>query len=190
VRTHVPVWAADTVAPSAARREGEFNRHDIDERAIRQLILAFNNARHALDAQAIAGLFTRDGEFTTPLGTGYRGRRAIQQFFTTAFADPEMRSSGSTREVKRIRFVRSDVALVEVSEELNTVSGVIRVLEIIILTKADRAWLIASLYHTHLITSTSSTRARRSIPAWVTGLALLRESDVRSASRTPGILLP
>ena len=139
------------LALSALRDDDEPNRRDADEGAIRKTITAFNNARNAFDAKAIADLFDLDGTFTTPVGTSYLGRQAIQQFFASAFASPEMRSSPSTRAIQRIRFLRPDVALVDVREELGTASTAVRVLEITILIKRSGDWRIASIYHTHLI---------------------------------------
>ena len=50
-----------------------FENRATDEQAIRRTLSAFEAARNALDAPAIAGLFTPDDEFTTPIGSTYPG---------------------------------------------------------------------------------------------------------------------
>ena len=65
------------------------------EQTIRRTLLAFSDARNAFDAQAIANLFTLDGEFTSPNGKTYQGRAAIQKFFARVFQSAEMKTSRS-----------------------------------------------------------------------------------------------
>ena len=127
-----------------------------DEQMIRRTLLAFSDARNAFDAQAIADLFTLDGELTSPTGNTYKGRPAIQKFFATVFQSPEMKTSRSTRTVRRLRFLRPDVAVAEVIGELSTRVGTIRVLEVCLMAKQNKRWLIASIYHMHLVENRST----------------------------------
>jgi uncharacterized protein (TIGR02246 family) len=139
----------------------------VDDRAIRQTLSAFNNARNALDAQAIADLFTLDGQFTTPIGSSYSGRSAIQNFFAKLFQSPEMKSSRSTRTLRGIRFLTPDIAIADVVGELSTSGGIIRILEVNMMAKQGKTWLIASMYHMHLIEAiheAEQTGTRLSIP--------------------------
>ena len=132
-----------------------------DEEAIRQTLLAFDHARDALDAKRIADLFTPDGQFTTPIGTSYSGRAAIQGFFAKAFQSPEMKASRWTRTIRGIRFQGPDVAISDVVGELNTSGKFFRILQINLVTKRGKTWLISSMYHMHLIEETGQNASRK-----------------------------
>ena len=134
----------------AGVRGGNENR-PADEQAIRRTLSAFSDARNAFDSQTIAHLFAPDGEFTTPIGTTYQGRPAIQKFFATLFQSPEMKTSRRTRTVRRLRFLGPDFTIAEVTTELSTGAGTIRILEVCIMTRLSDDWLITSIYHMHLI---------------------------------------
>ena len=128
-----------------------FENRTTDEQAIRRSLLAFEAARNALDAKAVAGLFTPDGEFTMPIGTTYQGRPAIEKFFAALFQSPEMKTSRATRTVQRLRFLGPDVAIADVTGQQSTRVETIRVLEVSVMVRQSENWLIASVYHMHLV---------------------------------------
>jgi uncharacterized protein (TIGR02246 family) len=69
------------------------------------------------DAQLFASAFAPDADFTNVRGVSTSGRDNIEQFHTQAFQKMFMQSH-LTAEVKRIRFLKPDVAVVDVRWEM------------------------------------------------------------------------
>jgi len=69
------------------------------------------------DAQLFASAFAADADFTNVRGVGAAGRENIEQFHAQAFQKMFMQSH-QTAEVKRIRFLKPDVAVVDVRWEM------------------------------------------------------------------------
>lgn len=83
------------------------------EAQIRRTLADFEAAWNAHDPQAFARAFAEDADFTNVRGVGAHGRAAIEAFhaplFATRFRDSNQHLAAST-----IRFVRPDVAAVDV----------------------------------------------------------------------------
>ena len=83
-----------------------------DEEAIRQLMQRFATAWNRGDAKAIAELWEVEGVYTLTSGGVVSGRDTLEKRFAEALGGKD---KGSRRQisVKRIRFVRPDVAVVD-----------------------------------------------------------------------------
>jgi uncharacterized protein (TIGR02246 family) len=103
---------APVVLPNQLPRSAEG-----DEAAIRQIIEEQTAASNRHDAQAWCKDFTDDAEFTNPFGMVFQGRPAIEKRHAEIF-------SGMFREIReivsirRIRFLRPDVAIVATDSEV------------------------------------------------------------------------
>jgi uncharacterized protein (TIGR02246 family) len=102
-------------APAAGRSGEEEGKarpaadHSADEAAIRANIDRFVKAYNAGDAQAVAALFTPDGQIEDKEGNQTEGRKAIAQTFADLFkATPKKQIEVS---VESIRFIGSDLAM-------------------------------------------------------------------------------
>jgi len=88
-----------------------------DEKAIRGVIDSFMDAWNHHDAKAWTAVFTDDADFTNVVGVSASGRSEIEQFhanvFATIFKDSLQKYTGI-----KIRFVRPDVAAVDVHWEM------------------------------------------------------------------------
>jgi uncharacterized protein (TIGR02246 family) len=69
------------------------------------------------DAHLFASAFAPDADFTNVRGVGASGRENIEQFHSQVFQKMFMQSH-QTAEVKRIRFLKPDVAVVDVRWEM------------------------------------------------------------------------
>ncbi len=69
------------------------------------------------DAHLFASAFAADSDFTNVRGVGASGRENIEKFHAQAFQKMFMQSH-QTAEVKRIRFLKPDVAVVDVRWEM------------------------------------------------------------------------
>ena len=91
-----------------------------DEEAIKAVVATFDKAMNAKDAAALSGVFNEDGEFTNVIGMTARGRKAIEQFHRPLFEGdgtkgiPSFKNAVFKVEETRIRFIRPDVANVDV----------------------------------------------------------------------------
>src|SRR6266852_1282728 len=93
---------------------------EVDRKAIQELMDRFMDAWNRHDAHAFATAFAEDEDFTNWRGVGATGRSKIEEFhapmFTTIF-----RNSHQTYTDIKIRFVRADVAAVDVHWEMTGV---------------------------------------------------------------------
>ncbi len=89
----------------------------IDRRVIQELIDRFVDAWNRHDARAFAAFFAEDADFTNWRGTGATGRSKIEEFHAPMFATIFKNSHQKYTDI-RIRFVRPDVAAVDVHWEL------------------------------------------------------------------------
>lgn len=93
-----------------------------DEARIRALIADQVTAWNAGDAKAFAASFAEDGSFTNIRGTLVYGRRAFEdrhaEIFRTIF-----KGSTITMLPLRIRFVRPDVAIVDIETEVRDIAA-------------------------------------------------------------------
>ena len=90
-----------------------------DEAAIKALVVAFGKAMNGKDAAALSKVFHEDGEFTNVVGLSARGPKAIEKFHLPLFEGdgtkvPSFKNAVFKVDNTRIRFIRSDVASVDV----------------------------------------------------------------------------
>jgi uncharacterized protein (TIGR02246 family) len=93
-----------------------------DEAQIRQIIADQVSAWNAMDAKAFSASFAPDGGFTNIRGTVFYGHQAFEdrhkEIFETFFKGSKLAMSPT-----KIRFVRPDVAIVDLSTELSELHG-------------------------------------------------------------------
>ena len=91
-----------------------------DDAAVHALVKRFAEATNAKDVKAFGSVFAEDGEFTNPVGMSVKGRTAIEQFHAALFSEanrPSFAKAHLTIIDTSVRFVRSDVATVDVKWE-------------------------------------------------------------------------
>jgi uncharacterized protein (TIGR02246 family) len=88
-----------------------------DTQQIHGVMNAFVDAWNQHDAKAFAAVFAEDADFTNWRGQGTSGRSKIEEFHAPLFATIFKNSHQTTTDIK-IRFVRPDVAAVDVHWEL------------------------------------------------------------------------
>lgn len=132
------------------------DRSNDEDSMIRQIVADQVNAWNVGDAKAFSSRFAEDGSFTNIRGTVFYGHRAFEErhaeIFSTFFKGSRLAMS-----VDKIRYVRPDVAIVDISTELSHLQGLppgvqaasdgnihTRLQEVFV--KSAAAWKIAS-YH-------------------------------------------
>ena len=91
-----------------------------DRKAIRALMDRFTDAWNKHDAHAFASVFAEDADFTNVVGKGATGRSQIEAFHAPVFATIFKNSHVKYTDAK-IRFIRADVAAVDVPWEMTGV---------------------------------------------------------------------
>src|SRR5438445_5799526 len=102
-------------AASSAVQGG--NSPSTDEARIRQIIAEEESAWNRGDARAYASHFEEEGGFTNVLGTVYYGRHEFEERHARIFATV-FKNTVLSMIVQKIRFIRPDVALVDVDTEM------------------------------------------------------------------------
>jgi len=90
---------------------------DADQKAIREVLAKFVDAWNKHDAHAFAAVFAEDADFSNWRGDGATGRSNIEKFHAPVFATIFKNSHQKHTDIK-IRFIRPDVAAVDVRWEL------------------------------------------------------------------------
>jgi uncharacterized protein (TIGR02246 family) len=90
---------------------------DTCESDIKQVVVDWSDAFNRHDAHAVATLFTEDGDFTNPQGIHRKGRKEIEERFTTTLGGP-IKSAHRTDSVRSIRFLSPEIAAVDVDWEM------------------------------------------------------------------------
>lgn len=93
-----------------------------DEAPIRAIIAEQVRAWNAGDAKAFSASFAEDGSFTNIRGTVFYGHRAFEDRHAEIFRG-FFKGSKLAMSPTRIRFVRPDVAIVDVATELSDLQG-------------------------------------------------------------------
>ena len=88
-----------------------------DEVLINRAIGALEDAWNRHDAQALAGLFAEESDFTDAWGVRAEGRSGVEEYYVPLF-ETTFRESRLMFEDVRIRFVRPDIAAVDVKWEM------------------------------------------------------------------------
>jgi uncharacterized protein (TIGR02246 family) len=87
------------------------------ESAVKHLVDSLVSAWNRHDAQAFARPFASDADFTNVFGMHATGREAIRQFHAPIF-DTMFRESRLSATDTRVRFLRPDVAAIDVGWEM------------------------------------------------------------------------
>lgn len=93
-----------------------------DDARIRAIVAEQAAAWNVGDARAFSRSFTEDGSFTNIVGTVFYGHQAFEDRHRDIFA-AFFKGSRITMTVGRIRFVRPDVAIVDVATEVSDLAG-------------------------------------------------------------------
>lgn len=114
-----------------------------DERAVRDLVRRYVDARERRDPAAIRSLFTSDADQFTTSGDWRRGREAI---VTGTAASSERNPGTRAIEILAVRFVSSDVALADGRYEVRGAAGVPRPMwTTFVATRGPDGWRIAAI---------------------------------------------
>jgi uncharacterized protein (TIGR02246 family) len=89
-----------------------------DEAAIRSVIVAMTEGFNSHDARAATVMYAPDARLVTVRGEVMQGQQAIEKGLASIFSTRAKNASHNTLDVS-IRFVRSDVALAHVTNELS-----------------------------------------------------------------------
>jgi len=148
--------AVTTLAQTAPAHPARVSPHHAEDQRIRDLVAAQVTAWDAGDAKAFSAHFAEDGTFTNIRGTVFYGHKTFEdrheEIFRTFFKGSKLAMT-----VNRIKYVRPDVAIVDIATEVSELKGTppgisanaaghieTRLQEVLVRNKG--AWEIAS-YH-------------------------------------------
>ncbi len=150
------VITASEIAPGVAAAPDD----DTQTAAIHVLVARLAEATNAKDVKAFGSVFAEDGEFTNPVGMSVKGRTAIEQFHAALFSEsnrPSFAHAHLTVLDTSVRFVRSDVATVDVKwEQTGAISpegkpwGTRRGILSCVVTRDNGKWWIAVWHNLEL----------------------------------------
>jgi uncharacterized protein (TIGR02246 family) len=122
---------------------------------------------NAHDAHVFASAFAPDADFTNVRGVSASGRENIEQFHAQAFQKMFMQSH-QTAEVKKIRFLKPDVAVVDVRWEMTgalTPDGISRPIRTglldLVFTSTSGSWLITVMHNVDLTAVAAASPASK-----------------------------
>jgi uncharacterized protein (TIGR02246 family) len=125
-----------------------------DEEAIRKIVAEMTDGFNRHDANAAARMYAADADFVTVRGDAAAGSEEIERKLAAIFDTRAKAAVLTTLEV-RVRFIRPDVALVHVANEL---SGLVsaegeklpahRELSIRVFAKDGGTWRVAAFHNT------------------------------------------
>jgi uncharacterized protein (TIGR02246 family) len=154
-----PAGAAEPAADAAVEHAGD--RSAINAVLTYRFLAGWNNH----DAHIFASAFAEDADFTNDRGVSGAGRYLIEQFHAQAFQKLFSKSHLSI-EVKKIRFLKPDVAVVDVRWEITdsqTADGMAvpyrTGLLDLVFTTSGGPWFITVMHNTDL------TPAEAALPA-------------------------
>jgi uncharacterized protein (TIGR02246 family) len=128
-----------------------------DEEEIKKVLASFLEAWNKHDAKAFSMVFAEDADFTNVRGTSAHGRAEVEKFhaplFATRFKDTNQKMTKT-----RIRFIKPDVAAVDVWWEMTGAKGAdgqdlaLRkgLLNLIMTKDSSDKWLIAVMHNMDL----------------------------------------
>jgi uncharacterized protein (TIGR02246 family) len=131
--------------------------HETDRAAIAQTVADFLNAWNLHDAHAFAETFTEDADFTNVAGDHGQGRAHIEAFHAPMF-NSTFKDSHQTASIRSIRFLRPDLAAVDVDWEMTgarSADGTPRplrkgLLNWVMAKQRNGSWLIQVMHNTDL----------------------------------------
>jgi uncharacterized protein (TIGR02246 family) len=113
-----------------------------DEAAVREVVQRYVNARELKDPAAIEALFTADADQHTTSGEWRRGRAQI----VPGTLESSKRNPGTrTITVQAVRFMTSDVAIVDGPYEIAGAGGTRRMWATLVLKREADGWRIAAI---------------------------------------------
>jgi uncharacterized protein (TIGR02246 family) len=113
-----------------------------DEAAVREVVRRYVNARVLKDAAAIEALFTADADQHTTSGEWRRGRAQI----VPGTLESSKRNPGTrTITVQAVRFMTSDVAIVDGPYEIVGAGGTRRMWATLVLKREADGWRIGAI---------------------------------------------
>jgi uncharacterized protein (TIGR02246 family) len=131
--------------------------NEMDKSALAGVVSHFMDAWDRHDAHAVASLFVENADFTNVRGKHQQRRTNVEEFLTPLFAGM-LKNSRLTGQLRSLRFLKPDVAIVDIDWEMTgqtTSSGVpgppIKGLLDWALTKAHGRWLIAVMHNAELM---------------------------------------
>jgi uncharacterized protein (TIGR02246 family) len=144
----ISIAVALTVTASAHKPDGA------DEQAIKDVVAATTQAFNAHDAAAFARFYTADAELVTVRGEQMRGAAEIEKGLARIFATRAGGARLRTLDVT-VRFIRPDVAVVHVMNEMSGVEDAQGVtaaphleLSIRVLVKEKGVWRVTAFHNT------------------------------------------
>jgi uncharacterized protein (TIGR02246 family) len=148
----------------AAFTSSAFAQTVADEEAIRKVIVEMTEGFNRHDAAASTRMYTADADLVTVRGERFRGTEDFQKGLAGIFATRAREATHRTLNVS-IRFVRPDVALAHVTNEL---SGLIapdgqrppphQELSLRVFVRQDGQWRVAAFHNTLVQAFGSATR--------------------------------
>ncbi len=131
--TILPLMIAAAIPVLAAEKIGSIR----SEGAIRKLVADFSTARNASDSVVVSNLYAEDSEYI-PFGqTRIRGRAAIE----TTWSRLSDWQSQAQRTVRSIRFIKSDVAIVQIAVHF-TGRATLDFVDTFVVVNKSRRWQI------------------------------------------------
>jgi uncharacterized protein (TIGR02246 family) len=125
-----------------------------DEAAIRQVITEMTEGFNRHDGKAASRMYLADARLVTVRGEVMEGQQAIEQGLNSIFATRARNATHRTLDV-RVRFLRPDIALAHVTNEL---SGLVapdgqalpahQELSLRVFTKENGRWQVAAFHNT------------------------------------------
>jgi uncharacterized protein (TIGR02246 family) len=128
-----------------------------NEALIRQIILDQESAWNRGDAKAYCDRFLEDSISTIIMGTVFHGRRAFEERVAAIFATV-FKNSVLTHKIQNIRFVGSNVAVVDITTEMvgyralppgvrGSVDGKLRTSMLQVMVKQHGRWWVSAFHN-------------------------------------------
>ena len=116
--TIVMIAGISSILAAATQGFAQSNATSEDETAIRSVIVDMTNAFNNHDSLAASRMYSEDADFTNVAGRQAKGAAEIEKFLASGF---KTRLKAATQETKdvAIRFIRPDVAIVHVTNQIN-----------------------------------------------------------------------
>lgn len=125
-----------------------------DEDAIRKVIVQMTDGFNAHDAKASTSMYTADADLITVRGERFRGTTEFEKGLTSIFATRAREATHKTLNVS-VRFIRPDVALAHVTNELSGLIGADgqrppphQELSLRVFVKEGQSWRVAAFHNT------------------------------------------
>jgi uncharacterized protein (TIGR02246 family) len=130
-----------------------------DEAAIKAVIVEMTEAFNKHDAVASSRMYTADADFTNIAGMQAKGAVGIEKFLASGFQSRLKAATQKTMNVT-IRFIRSDVAIVHVTNQISgflnpdgSVEPTHNELSIRVFQKDDGIWRVSAFHNTTVAAS-------------------------------------